>query len=73
MPMKVEQVPNVILGLRWGVLVLALIAMFVLEWSGMAFGLIVVGLGLSIAMRFARFRHWIAAKLTTGKSDQALK
>jgi hypothetical protein len=34
MRMKVEQVPNALLALRWGVMVLALIALFVLEWSG---------------------------------------
>ena len=73
MSVKVEQVPTVLLGLRWGVLVLALIALFVLEWSGLAFALIMIGLGLSIALRLAGARGWIAAKLTNGKSDQIPK
>jgi hypothetical protein len=71
MPVKVEQVPNALLALRWGLLALALVAMFVLDWAGVAFALIVVGLGLSIALRIASFRRWIAAKLTNGRSDQA--
>ena len=36
MRVKVEQVPNALLALRWGVMVLALVALFVLEWSGVA-------------------------------------
>ncbi len=73
MPVKVEQVPNVLLALRWGVMVLALVALFVLEWSGVAFALIMIGLGLSMALRFAGARRWIALKLTNGKSDQIPK
>jgi hypothetical protein len=55
------------------VLVLALIALFVLDWSGVAFALIMIGLGLSMALRFAGARRWIASKLTNGKSDQIPK
>jgi hypothetical protein len=73
MRVKVEQVPNVLLALRWGVLVLALIALFVLDWSGVAFALIMIGLGLSMALRFAGARRRIASKLTNGKSDQIPK
>ncbi len=65
--------PNVLLALRWGVLVLALIALFVLDWSGVAFALIMIGLGLSMALRFAGARRRIASKLTNGKSDQIPK
>jgi hypothetical protein len=73
MRVKVEQVPNALLALRWGVMVLALVALFVLEWYGVAFALIMIGLGLSIALRFAGARRWIASKLTNGKSDQIPK
>ena len=73
MRVKVEQVPNALLALRWGVMVLALIALFVLEWSGVAFALIMIGLGLSMALRFSGARRWIALKLTNGKSDQIPK
>jgi hypothetical protein len=73
MRVKVEQVPNALLALRWGVMVLALVALFVLEWSGVAFALIMIGLGLSMALRFAGARRWIALKLTNGKSDQIPK
>lgn len=69
MKVKVEQVPNVLLIARWGVLVLALIALFVMEWSGVAFTLIIIGLGLSMALRLASFRRWITAKLTNGEHD----
>ena len=69
MKVKVEQVPNVLLIARWGVLVLALIALFVMEWSGVALTLIIIGLGLSMALRLASFRRWITAKLTNGESD----
>jgi len=70
MRVKVEHVPNVLLAARWVVLVLALIALFVMEWSGVTFALIVIGLGLSMALRLASFRRWIAAKLTNCKTDQ---
>ncbi len=73
MRVKVEQVPNALLALRWGVMVLALVALFVLECSGVAFALIMIGLGLSIALRFAGARRLIASKLTNGKSDQIPK
>ena len=69
MKVRIEQVPNVLLAARWGVLVLALIALFVMEWSGVAFTLIIIGLGLSMALRLASFRRWITAKLTNGESD----
>ena len=69
MKVRVEQVPNVLLAARWGVLVLALIALFVMEWSGVAFTLIIIGLGLSMALRLASFRRWITAKLTNGEHD----
>lgn len=69
MKVKVEQVPNVLLIARWGVLVLALIALFVMEWSGVALTLIIIGLGLSMALRLASFRRWITAKLTNGEHD----
>ena len=69
MKVRIEQVPNVLLAARWGVLVLALIALFVMEWSGVALTLIIIGLGLSMALRLASFRRWITAKLTNGEHD----
>ena len=73
MRVKVAKATTALLALRWGVMVLALMAMFVLDWSGVAFALIMIGLGLSMALRFAGARRWIASKLTNGKSDQIPK
>ena len=64
MQVQPKNIANVALAIRWGLLVLAGIALFVFEWLAVGLFFAVVGLGFGIAMRFAVFRDWFAGKIT---------
>ena len=72
MKVKLQNVTTVFAAIRWGLLGVGAVFMVVFEWFWPATAVLLLCLGFGIALRFAGFRLWLAAKLT-GEDLQLLR